>query len=396
MKRLAGHGRTLALIAVLVPLIGLFAYTAMRSGPLAAVPVVVAEVASRAITPALFGTGNVAARYTYEIGPTAAGRLLRVNVEVGERVRAGQVLGEMAPIDLGERITAQGAGIRRAEAAVRVSEAQLREVGARKRHTDGQALRYEELWAAGGLSDEGIAAKRQEQQVAAAGYAAALAGLGAARQEAARFRADRAGLHQQRANLLLIAPVDGLISAREAEPGSTVVAGQAVVSLIDPERLWLHVRFDQARSSSLRPGLPVRIVLRSREQALSGRIALVEPVADAVTEETLAKVVFAGSLQPRPAVGELAEVTVTLGTLPKSLVVSNAAVQRVKGVLGVWVLESGALRFAPVKLGVSDLEGQVQVLTGLQAGERVVTHSHRALTARSRVDVVPRLPGGSP
>ena len=95
MSRLGISGRTLALIAVLVPLAALFVWVALRSGPLAPVPVTVVEVANRSIAPALFGIGTVEARYTHRIGPTAAGRVLRVDVQVGDRVAAGQSIGEM-------------------------------------------------------------------------------------------------------------------------------------------------------------------------------------------------------------------------------------------------------------------------------------------------------------
>ena len=59
MKKLPLQGRTLALLAVVVPLLLLFIYVGLRSGPLAPVAVTVVEVQSRAITPALFGIGTV-------------------------------------------------------------------------------------------------------------------------------------------------------------------------------------------------------------------------------------------------------------------------------------------------------------------------------------------------
>ena len=86
----------------------------------------------------------------------------------------------------------------------------------------------------------------------------------AARQESARMRADRDGLIRNSANLRLIAPVDGLVTDRNADPGTTVVAGQSVVEVIDPTSLWINVRFDQLRVSGLSAGLPVHIVLRSQ------------------------------------------------------------------------------------------------------------------------------------
>ncbi len=115
--------RTLALIAVIALLAVLFVYVALNSGPLAPVRVTVVTVEARAIAPALSGIGTVQARYTYKIGPTFAGRVKRLDVHVGDSVMAGQTLGEMDPVDLGERIRAQQAAIKSAEAALRQSEA---------------------------------------------------------------------------------------------------------------------------------------------------------------------------------------------------------------------------------------------------------------------------------
>ena len=185
--------------------------------------------------------------------------------------------------------------------------------------------------------------------------------------------------------------------ARNVDPGTTAVAGQAVVELIAPDSLWIQTRFEQLLSSGLRAGLPVRIVLRSRSsQELPGTVLRLEPLADAVTEESLAKVVFDTLPDPLPAIGELAEVTVALPPLPAAPVVPNASVQRLGDRAGVWVIEQGDLRFAPVRIGESDLDGEVQILEGLEIGAEVVVYSQRALGLRSRVKVVERLPGVAP
>lgn len=394
LKRLSLNGRTLALIGVLAPLLALFVYVGLRAGPLAPVPVTVAAVESRALAPALFGIGTVEARYIYKIGPTFAGRVKQVDVQVGERVPAGRLLGEMDPVDLDERIRAQEAALKRAQAAVLAVEAQGQEVSARKAHAESQARRYERLLKANSVSEEAVEAKRQERQVAAANFLAARANLDAARQELARTRAEHEASLRQRANLQLIAPVDGLVVARHADPGTTVIAGQAVVEVIDPASLWINVRFDQLRAAGLQAGLPARIMLRSQAgQPLAGRVLRVEPLADAVTEEILAKVVFDALPAPLPPLGELAEVTVALTALPAQPVIPNASVQRVAGRLGVWVVEDDALRFAPVTTGATDLDGRVQILDGLAPGAHVVVYSQRALDERSRIKVVERLPG---
>ena len=78
------------------------------------------------------------------------------------------------------------------------------------------------------------------------------------RQDVTAIAADLDGLRAQRRNLRLIAPADGLVAAREADPGTTVVAGQTVIEIIDPASLWINVRFDQIVASGLAGGLPAR------------------------------------------------------------------------------------------------------------------------------------------
>jgi HlyD family secretion protein len=382
MKRLIPlQGRTLVLLAVIVPLLALFVYVALRSGPLAPVAVTVATVEDASITPALFGIGTVEARYTYKIGPTFAGRVKRLDVHVGDQVRSGQVLGEMDPVDLDDRIRSQESAFRRGHAA-------LREATVRQRFAQTQARRYEQLLAVQSTSEELAITKRQELDIADAA-------LSAAQEDLARIRADREALMAQRSNLRLVSPVDGLVAVREVDPGTTVIAGQAVVEVIDPKSLWINVRFDQINALGLTAGSFAQIILRSRShQMLKGHVLRVEPKADAITEETLAKVVFDNQPEPLPPLGELAEVTVYLPALTPAPAIPNAAIRRDGNKLGVWQIADGNLLFTPVKLGAADLDGLVQVRGGLKHGDQVVVYSEKALTLHSRIHIVEHIPAG--
>ena len=382
MKFLRLQRRTLLLLAVAVPLALLFVYVALRSGPLAPVAVTVMHVESRHIAPALAGIGAVQARHTYKIGPTGAGRVRRIDVQVGDAVAAGRVLGEMDPVDLDERLRAQQAAIASADAALRQAEA-------KQAFARTQAARYEQLLAVRGTSEELAATRRQD-------LALADAALAAARADGARLRAELQAVRAQRGNLVLAAPVAGLVVARDVDPGTTVVAGQAVVELIDPASLWVDTRFDQIAAEGLAAGLPAKVVLRSRRgQPLDARVLRVEPRADVVTEETLAKLSFDAPPATLPPVGELAEVTVQLPALAAAPAIPNAALRTVGGKLGVWKMTDGKLRFEAVTSGRGDLDGWVQVAHGLAAGEQVVVYSEKTLNSRSRIQVVDRIPGVS-
>ena len=397
MRRfLSKNGKTLLLIGILLLLLGLFVSVLSRSGPLAAIPVTLATVELKSITPALFGIGTVEARFIHKIGPTLAGRIKHINVEPGDHVEAGQLLGEMDAVDLVDKISAHSALIRRADAAVLAVKAHIQEIDARKKYAEAQAKRYDQLFLTDAISKESVENKRQDYQITTATLAAATADLEVSVQDAARLQAERDGLIRQRDYLRFISPVDGFITRRDADVGTTVVPGQTVIEVVEPDSIWINVRFDQQRAIGLRAGLPAQVTLRSSAgEILAGHVERIEPMADSVTEEILAKVRFDQLPATLPPIGELAEVTVRLDTEKVLPAVRNASVQRVNGHLGVWLVEQEDLRFVPVKTGVSDLDGWVQITDGLVGGEQIVVYSRKALRANSRVKIVENKEGKS-
>jgi len=376
-------------------LIAALVYGAVHSGPLAPTRVTVMRVSEGSFAPALFGIGTVEARRAYLIGPTVAGRVRRVMVDVGDAVKAGQLLAEMDPVDFDDRVAALDASVARAGSLVAATQAQRRDAQARQELAAINARRYADLGAQNFISAGAVEARLQEQTSAESVVGAADANLAAARQDLQRLAAERAALRQQRDNLRLLAPADGVVVSRDAEPGSTVVAGQAVLRLIEPATLWVRTRLDQGRSAGLAAGLPASIVLRSNPSAsIAGRVARVEATSDSVTEERVALVSF-----DTPPVGvssgELAEVTLTLPATSRTLLLPNPSLHRRADRLGVWRVDGNGLRFAPVRVGQTGLDGQVQVLDGLQAGDEVVVYSEKELTAGSRIQVVESLSGRS-
>ena len=388
MKLPPNWSRRLGLGVLGVLLIVALAYVVMRSGPLAPTRVTVTQATVGSLSPSLFGIGTVEARRAYLIGPTAAGRVSKVLVDVGDTVTAGQLLAEMDPVDLDERATALEASIARALSVIAAAQAQRRDAQARSELAANTARRYVELGAQNFMSPSAVEAKQQEQTSADAAMFTADANLAAAREDTRRLAAERAGLQQQRDNVRLRAPAHGVVISRDAEAGSTVVAGQAVLRLMEPASLWIRVRLDQGRSAGLIEGLPASIVLRSNPSVrLSGKVARVEATSDSITEERVA-LVSLDTLPTGLSTGELAEVTLTLPATAAAVLLPNPAVQHRTDQVGVWRIEGGQPRFAPVRIGLTSLDGQVQVLEGLKAGDEVVVYSEKALTAKSRIKIV--------
>lgn len=256
-----------------------------------------------------------------------------------------------------------------------------------------EARRYVDLGRKGFISQSVVDGKLQQQQSADAQLAAAESTLASARQDLARLDADREGVNQQRVNIRLVAPTDGVVTSRDAEPGTTVVAGQAVLKLMQPDSLWVTVRLDQGRSAGLQAGLPAEITLRSNpRKPLVGKVIRVEPNSDSVTEERIAQVAF--DLVPQGvSTGEMAEVTLYLPAISDTLFIPNASLRYRGAQAGVWLREDGQLRFAPVKTGAEDPDGKVQIIEGLKAGDEIVVYSERDLDDDSRIKVVSSLIG---
>jgi len=383
--------RRLPLAALAVLLLAALAFVMLRSGPLAPTRVTVNQVKEGTFNPALFGIGTVEARRNWMIGPTVAGRVLSVRVDVGDSVKAGQLLAEMDPVDLEQRLASIDASITRAVSAQAAAAAQQLDAAARRELAVVNFRRNQDLADKNFISAGALEARVQEKVSADAALQATQAGVLGAGQDLTRLKADRAGLLQQRLNVRLRAPADGVVSSRDAEAGSTVVAGQAVLRLIDPGSLWIKLRIDQGRSAGLLAGLKANIVLRSQSQtSVAGNVARVEMLSDSVTEEKIAQIAFE-QMPSTVSVGEMAEVTLQLPATSKAVLVPSASIQRQGGATGVWRIESGKPVFTTLRLGASSLEGQVQVLEGLKVGDEVVVYSQKALSSDSRVQVVDAL-----
>ncbi len=384
--------RRVGMGALAVGMVAALAFVALRTGPLASIRVTVTSVGEGQVNPSIFGVGTVEARRSWMIGPTVAGRVLSVRVDVGDAVKAGQLLAEMDPVDLDQRLLALDAALARASSTQAAAQAQVVDATARRELATLNAKRNQDLAAQNFISPGALEGRLQEKASADAALQAAQANLSGTAQDVFRQRAERAALQQQRGNVRLLAPADGVVTTRDAEAGSTVVAGQPVLRLMDPASLWVRMRVDQGRSGGLAAGLKANIVLRSQPRTpLQGQVARVELLADAVTEERIAQIVF-GTAPAAPtvaaSVGELAEVELQLPEIQAALLLPNASIQRQQGQTGVWRMTDGKPAFAPVRLGASSLDGRVQVLEGLKAGDSVVVYSQKALTEGARVQVV--------
>lgn len=191
----------------------------------------------------------------------------------------------------------------------------------------------------------------------------------------AKLRIDQAGvaLAQERLEkMTLNAPFDGLISLRKVSKGEYVTPGQPLVSLVAVNPMRVEFRVPEVFVAGLAVGQSVEVTLDAIPgEEFTGTVFAVSPEVD-VNGRSI-KVVASlpndsGKLRP----GLFARVTLNLETINNALMLQEEALVPQGDKQLVYVLEEGKVVIKPVTTGVRE-RGRVQVLSGIQAGDIVVT-----------------------
>jgi len=385
-------GQRFKFMAIGVGVLMVFMWVILTQGPLAPVKVTVEKIQIGNLGNEVFGIGTVKARRSYNLAPIMTSRVKNVLVDQGEEVVAGQVLAEMDPVDLDDKLAGSQRVVEKTASAIKAGQAQESEAQSRLKTITATLTRYQELREGGFVSQEMFDAKVHEKNAAASALAAASANLAIARDEHSRAQADARGIGKARAQTRLISPINGVVAVRLAEPGSTVVGGQVVIQVVDPNSLWVETRIPQQQAGLVRVGQVAEVVLRSQAHTqVAGKVARIDMVSDAVTEERIVNVSLSNA---NASIGEYAEVTLKLPDLNDVRSISSAAVKRVDKVSGVWVLQKGEVVFKPVKVGFSTMDGRTQILDGLEEGDEVIVYSQQAMREGLKVKAVSELVKG--
>lgn len=310
----------------------------------------------------LSASGGLAAWQEVVIGAETQGlRLVEVAVQVGERVRRGQLLARLQSDTLAAERAATQAALAEAEAVL--AQARL------------EAERDRALQAGGALSAQ------QLQQTLTAETTART------RVQAlkARLQADEVRLAQTR----LLAPDDGLISARLATVGAVAQPGQELFRLIRQGRIEWRAELSGADMARLSPGTAVRLTPAGTDTVLEGRVRQIAPTVDPATRQGLVYVDLTPGAAASPVArpGMLARGEFQLGG-SEALTLPQGAVLLREGFSIVMRIEADA-RVREVKVRTGRRVGdRVEILEGLDAQARVVAQGAGFLGDGDRVKVV--------
>lgn len=305
----------------------------------------------------LAANGNVVAWQEAIIGAEVANyRITDVRAQVGDVVRKGQVLA---------RIDADTVGSELAEAKAAVDE-----LTASSEEARANALRARELREKGFYSPQTQTQYQTAENTAAARLAAARA-----RQQAAALKMARTSI---------VAPDDGVISARLATVGSLTQPGQELFRLIRGGRLEWRAEVPSAELGKLQAGMPAQLTGPAGER-VTGKLRAVSPSVDPQTRNGLVFVDLPASTAVRA--GVFARGEFELGARPAATLPQSAVVLR-EGFAYVFRLE-GEDRVAQTKVVTGRRVGErVEIVSGLSEGARVVESGAAFLADGDAVKIV--------
>ncbi|CAJ0784131.1 Nickel and cobalt resistance protein CnrB [Ralstonia condita] len=286
-------------------------------------------------------------------------KLAEVLVNVGDVVKHGQLLARMSDDTVRADVAAQRASLAEAEA----SAAQAA----------GEARRAHELDKSGAISQQDLIQYDTQAKTAAAKLAAARA----------QFDSQELRLRYTR----VVAPDDGVISARSATVGAVVASGTELFKLIRKNRLEWRAEMHGDVLARIRPGQAVR-VRRMDGGVIDGRVRQVAPTVDANTRNGLVYV----DLPPEAGAagvkaGMYLSGDVLLGDAPATTLPETAVFSRDGYDYAMVVGPQGRVRQAKVALGRRQ-DGQVEIVQGIGPNDAVVASGAAFLTDDDLVRVV--------
>jgi HlyD family secretion protein len=332
----------------------------------------------------LNASGYVVAQRKAAVASKITGRLISLSVEEGSRVNKGEVIARLENED-------SQAALNRAQANVNLARSTLDQAKAELEDAQLNHHRNEQLVAKGFVAQSTVDASEARYKRAKATIAA---------QEAA-IRASEAALEEARVLVEysnIRAPFDGVVLTKNADIGDIVTplgaaanAKAAVVTMADMSSLQVEVDVSESNISQVRVGQPCEIRLDAfPDLRFQGVVHMIVPTADRTKASVLVKVAFK-AMDPRILPEMSAKVAflsreilpgeeTPLKTIPASAVISGG------GGNVVFVLDGDRVLEKAVRTG-SRMDTMVEVLQGLEAGDRVVINPGGGLQNGTRVKI---------
>ncbi len=328
--------------------------------------------------------GNLIGEATVDVVPRTAGRLVSVNVKLGDRVTRGQLLAKIEDQEVNEQV-------KQAEASYAVAQATIRQREADLKFADINLERSKNLFQRQLLP-------RQSLDDAEARQSASTAQLDLSRAQFSQAEARLEELRIAKSNTNIVSPVNGFVGKRSADPGAWASSQTPVVSVVDISSVRLVANVVERDLRLVNAGDPALVEVDAFPgESFKGRIARVAPVLDPATRtaEIEIEVPNAGfRLKP----GMYARMSVTIESRTGATLVPKAAIVDYDGKRGVFTMTSdNKAQFVPIEIGIED-ENRVEARSGVAASDTFVTGGASSLRNGDTLVLAGQraAPGGGP
>lgn len=282
-------------------------------------------------------SGPLVAPRTAVVRAKAPGTLLSLAVAEGQRVRAGQPIGQLDLSEWTTRIADRSAGVESAEANALEAERQ---------HKANVEL-------------------SQQNFISATALQSSKARLDAAQAQLRSARAQLAGSQVGMREAALAAPIGGIVGKRHALPGEKVSAEQMLLTIVDLSSLELIGAVGTHEVSLLQPGMPVTVKVEGAAETIAGRIDRIAPQAEAGSR-SISVVVALDNRAETFRAGQYAEAAVVVPDATERTVVPVQAIGQASGQDFVWTIENGSLVRRIVVVGRRDRgQDRAEIVRGL-------------------------------
>jgi multidrug efflux system membrane fusion protein len=304
-------------------------------------------------------SGDVRARIESNLGFRVAGKLLSRPAEIGQRVKAGQLLAQIGPQDY--------------RASADAAEAQLVAAQTNRDVAGADFKRYQDLHAQGFIS----VAELQRREAA----------FISAQAQWKQAQAQSSVQGNQSGYTRLVADGAGIVTSVDASAGQVVAAGQPVVRLAldGPRDVVFSVPEDKL--GLVKTGDKVKVRQWVDGQVLEAVVRDVSASADSVTRTFVAKAAL--PKDAAPVLGSTVTVNLARGKdAAKTIKLPTSALRLEAGATSVWVLDPNTMTVKSQAIEVNTADGNEAVVTsGLQNGDQVVLSGVHVLTAGQKVSV---------
>jgi RND family efflux transporter MFP subunit len=313
------------------------------------------------------------------------GYVREVRFQAGDYVRAGQLLVVIEAKDLDAQRAQAEAGVREARGALPEVAGAVASAQANLDLAAQTFARMKDLFEKKSVSNQEFDEASARFKVARAGREMAIA-----KREQLQARIRQAEEAQRAAGVMLNyagikAPFAGTVTGKRVEPGVLATPGMPLATIEQAGVYRLETQVEESRIARMRVGQPVSVSIDSLDKTVAARVSEIVPAVDAASRAFLVKIDIPGVPQLRS--GLFGRARFPLGARQVLAIPAAALVDRGQ-VQSVYVVEDGRARNRLVTTGARH-EEQVEVLSGLNASEKVVNPAPLTITDGARVEVRP-------